>query len=349
MRLILDVIVGPDAPRSFVLSEPGDRIGSRDRPAEWIVGRQSDTDVRLANDLAVSRNHCALRFDGRSWRIRDLGSTHGTGRNGVRINHETELRDGDHVQIGVSVLRVQLQPINRPGSEFNQERPTVSDLGKFPAPAMPNPALLSSVTAPAVPTLTPVHAGTESSDFAGAEVTLGPLNDTQAGVLRSVREQPGTIYAVLDAARDARILNLLHDGDDRYQSLYDGKSAERMAAVAPYLVELPRRSLLLQELIRQGWGNAWGVYLTSTEPFETVRHHLRKFLTVEIEGKEKPVLFRFYDPRVLPTFLDACTPAERAEFQGPLATILAELPADAVDDAKIPIRIFRTMSMKRSG
>jgi hypothetical protein len=56
---------------------------------------------------------------------------------------------------------------------------------------------------------------------------------------------------------------------------------------------------------------------------EDVRHHLRHFLMVEIEGG-KPVYFRFYDPRVLRVYLPTCTDQERQQFFGPLANYLME-------------------------
>jgi len=66
------------------------------------------------------------------------------------------------------------------------------------------------------------------------------------------------------------------------------------------------------------------VYLTCDRPFAEVRKHLRRFLTVELEGSSKPVLFRFYDPRVLRVFLPTCTPKEVLEFFGPIKRYVLE-------------------------
>jgi hypothetical protein len=70
--------------------------------------------------------------------------------------------------------------------------------------------------------------------------------------------------------------------------------------------------------VHEGWGKSWGVYLTCEKPFEEVRKHLRHYLTVELEGEKKRVLFRFYDPRVLRVFLPTCTPEDASEFFGPI-------------------------------
>jgi hypothetical protein len=131
------------------------------------------------------------------------------------------------------------------------------------------------------------------------------------------------LFAVLDAARDPLVLARLLGCGERYQSLYEGPRADRLADVAPYLVALPVGTPFLETLVRDGWGKSWGIYLACERPFEELRHHLRRFLTVETEASKK-LLFRFYDPRVLRVFLPVCTPGEREEFFGPVTEFLME-------------------------
>jgi hypothetical protein len=142
-------------------------------------------------------------------------------------------------------------------------------------------------------------------------------------VLQTLRAQEGSLYAILDAARDPLILARLLDCDEVFQSLYEGTKGEELAAVAPYLVAFPRGSAFLETIVRHGWGNSWGVYLTCDEPFNEVRKHLRHFLMVQLEG-ETQVYFRFYDPRVLRVFLPTCTPQEMTQFFGPIRQWLLE-------------------------
>ncbi|MBI1791635.1 MAG: DUF4123 domain-containing protein [Acidobacteria bacterium] len=129
-------------------------------------------------------------------------------------------------------------------------------------------------------------------------------------VLRG-QEQP--LYALLDAARDPRVLELLRERDDEHQSLYEGEESEALAEAAPYLVRLPKRSRLLEALVKECWGKSWGVYLTSAAPFAEVRKHFRHFLMVKTEDG-KDYYFRFYDPRVLRVFLPVCTKEEVEQF-----------------------------------
>lgn len=79
----------------------------------------------------------------------------------------------------------------------------------------------------------------------------------------------------------------------------------------------------LTELVAEGWGGSWGVYLTCSQPFAEVRKHLRRFLLVNLpDGRQ--VYFRYYDPRVLRTYLPTCTPAELTHFFGPIKRCFAE-------------------------
>ena len=80
-------------------------------------------------------------------------------------------------------------------------------------------------------------------------------------------------------------------------------------------------------LIKVGWGKSWGVFLDAKVSFPEVRKHLRRFLTVEIEGGQK-VLFRFYDPRVMRVFIPSCTSEQRREFFGKIEHVFLESEED---------------------
>jgi hypothetical protein len=131
------------------------------------------------------------------------------------------------------------------------------------------------------------------------------------------------LYAILDPARNPRILALMILHQEESQSLYEGEEGAKMAQFAPYLVRLRNDSRLIEALVKEGWGKSWGVYLTSSGDFREVRHHLRHFLMVAMPNREQ-VYFRFYDPRVLRAFLPTFTPEETAQFFGPIRSYLVE-------------------------
>jgi pSer/pThr/pTyr-binding forkhead associated (FHA) protein len=71
---------------------------------EWLViGRGRSADLILA-DPTISRAHAAIGFDEEGFYLQDLGSTNGTGVNGVR-GPRVRLHDGDEVQLGKLRLR----------------------------------------------------------------------------------------------------------------------------------------------------------------------------------------------------------------------------------------------------
>ncbi len=89
----LRVTGGSDRGREFVLSD-----------AETSIGRGTTNGIILT-DLAVSRKHLVVLYDGKDYHLRDLGSGNGTVVNGELIEGVGQLRDGDVIEIGKTVLR----------------------------------------------------------------------------------------------------------------------------------------------------------------------------------------------------------------------------------------------------
>jgi len=131
------------------------------------------------------------------------------------------------------------------------------------------------------------------------------------------------LFAILDAARDIRILALLVTYKEECQSLYEGVEGAKLAQVAPYLVRLAPDSKLLEALVKEGWGHSWGVYFTCAGDFQEIRRHLRHFLQVKLPDGEQ-VYFRFYDPRVMRIFLPTCIPEEASQFFGAIKRYVME-------------------------
>ena len=147
--------------------------------------------------------------------------------------------------------------------------------------------------------------------------------EQQASVLQHFARQKLPVFALLDAARSPGVLETLRVHGEVFYSLYDGPEGETLDAVAPYLVQLHARSPLLEVLVREHWGESWGVFLWALTDLKTLRRQLRRFLMVQ-DASGKDMYFRFYDPRVLRVFLPTCTPEEANDFFGVIASILIE-------------------------
>ena len=96
-----------------------------------------------------------------------------------------------------------------------------------------------------------------------------------------------------------------------------------MATVAPYLVKLEPKEPFTDWLLNEGWGVHWGIFLRSPTVLRALLDHFRSFHTIELPD-QRTVLFRYYDPRVLRTFLPVCNAAELTTFFGPVQTFIVE-------------------------
>lgn len=85
--------------RQCIIALPGD--GHR-----ITLGRRSGNDVELGWDGKVSRVHAALERVGAAWTIDDEGlSSNGTYVNEQRLVSRRQLRDGDVLRLGTTVIR----------------------------------------------------------------------------------------------------------------------------------------------------------------------------------------------------------------------------------------------------
>lgn len=134
------------------------------------------------------------------------------------------------------------------------------------------------------------------------------------------------LFAVLDAAREERVVPFLRTAVDEYDSLYEGLRAETMEDAAPYIVHFGEDSRLLRRLVLTGWGSSWGTYMESPEPLRELRAHFRRILVVTREKDALPMYFRFYDPRVLRGFLPIATTRQIEVVFGPVERFFTEAP-----------------------
>jgi len=256
------------------------------------VGRGPDPDISVDTDPLLSELHFQFWWDESGCWIQDLQSARGTFLNGQKIS-QAAVRNGDKIVAGQTQFIVRVKR----GSGIPAVAPVSQPRGLVIEEQERHP----------------------TTGLARPEVQTTQARD----LLEILGTQPQPLFALLDAARDPKVLGILRNCDQQYQSLYEGDEGEELAEFAPYLVELPSRSALVQTLVREGWGKSWGIFLTSTSSFKEVRRHFRHFLFVQAEdGRE--LYFRFYDPRVLRVFLPTCTLQETSEFFGPVTGYLVE-------------------------
>lgn len=131
------------------------------------------------------------------------------------------------------------------------------------------------------------------------------------------------VYAVLDGASAPQLPQTIDtDGVDSV-CLIRGELDADLAQAAPYLIELAAESPFTAWVLSEGWGQHWGIFAVCEAGIRTLRQHFRSLLTV-YDPDGKPLFFRFYDPRVLRTYLPTCNAEELASFFGPVDRYLME-------------------------
>ena len=70
---------------------------------EIIIGRASECAISIDDEFTSSLHAKVYHAEGRYY-VEDLGSTNGTYVNGRRIHYPTELRGGDRIKIGRTVM-----------------------------------------------------------------------------------------------------------------------------------------------------------------------------------------------------------------------------------------------------
>jgi hypothetical protein len=149
--------------------------------------------------------------------------------------------------------------------------------------------------------------------------------ETTLAELEKLAER-GCVYVILDACDAPAVPEKARNlGETQAVSLYNGTAQEDYWAIAPYLC---RADASLLEWVRKSlWKDPWGIVAISTAGFDAVRAHFRRFLVVQSPEGEF-WYFRFYDPRVLPVFLESSNEDEVKEFFGPVQAYAVPSPEE---------------------
>ena len=321
--LILAVSFGPHRGRKAAL-HAGDTL---------CVGRSDLAGFSLPHDGQLSAKHFELTWDGRAARLRDLESIGGTRLNGEQKT-EGDVPHGAWIRAGATDFTVHVEAHTPPAPDDDDEPP--------PAPAAAAPGEEEPPFPAEPPDPEPDDGALFSDD---AEVRWNARQAAKAAHAERARQKAAAaaalpiltaaareapLHAVLDAARTPRILEILRESVEEHRSLYEGVQGEALDDVAPYLVRLSPGSRLLEQLVREGWGRRWGIYLLGELRQRDLRRHLRRFLMVEDDATRDRLYFRYYDPGVLRDLWPTCSRRQRDELVGPLRGYLVEGPRGEV-------------------
>jgi hypothetical protein len=132
------------------------------------------------------------------------------------------------------------------------------------------------------------------------------------------------VWMIVDPARDRTIFGLLLECFySSLSSLFALPLPPQLESVAPYLVPLDYDDKKTRKFLSNAWGNNWGVFLRCDTGQDRLRRHLRSFLSVR-DPRGKRLLFRYYDPRILRTYLPTCAKGELEYVFGPIECFWTE-------------------------
>jgi hypothetical protein len=131
------------------------------------------------------------------------------------------------------------------------------------------------------------------------------------------------LYCVLDGASVPELPARLYEMRPPHYCLFRGELAPDMAHVAPYVINLLPDAPFTDWVLSESFGKHWGIFAHCRYSIKEMRRHCRALVTVYTE-KGEPLLFRYYDPRVLRKFLPTCNAGELKMFFGKVETFFTE-------------------------
>ncbi len=129
-------------------------------------------------------------------------------------------------------------------------------------------------------------------------------------------------FILLDAARMDDNIDMAFELNKENLCLFNGKGQEHLKTVSPYLFKINSNLEFEKWITKIGWGNSWGVFLDTKILIADLYKHLCKLLVIKTDKGES--YFRFYDPRVLRSFLPTCDALNLADFFGPIEKFICE-------------------------
>ena len=166
-QVTLAIVEGRDAGQQFPLT------------GTMLIGRDPSADLVIA-DSEVSTRHASLLLVDGGAAVEDLDSTNGTFVNGQRVTGSQQLRAGDRIQLGATVLEV--QGASAPAATEPAPRATE------PAPSLPSRAERYRARAPPYPAAG--NSRKADTDAAAARLRRRPASGHRAGRRRPDRLRP---------------------------------------------------------------------------------------------------------------------------------------------------------------
>jgi hypothetical protein len=131
------------------------------------------------------------------------------------------------------------------------------------------------------------------------------------------------LYCVLDGGNVPDLPMKLYRSELPSFCLFRGDLEPDVVHLAPYVVGLLPGHALTDLILEESFGKNWGIFAHCRHSIGEMRKHFRSILSVHDE-KGKPLIFRFYDPRVFRKFVPTCTLDEAKALFGKVDAYFVE-------------------------
>jgi hypothetical protein len=131
------------------------------------------------------------------------------------------------------------------------------------------------------------------------------------------------LYAILDGASVPDLPQRLYETNTPNYCLFRGELPPDLVHSAPYVAVLLPGASFTDWVLSECSGKHWGIFAHCRFSIKEIRRHCRALVNV-VDEKGEPMIFRYYDPRVLRKFLPTCTPEETVDLFGKIETFFAE-------------------------
>ena len=153
--------------------------------------------------------------------------------------------------------------------------------------------------------------------------------------------RPETLFALIDGARVPKLWVMLRELEIEHVPLFRESPKEDIIQVTPFLARVDPAGLMPAWFTMQRPALETSMFLTAEAGLKDLLTHFRRYLLIR-DAAGKAVYFRFYDARVLPTFLEAATPAEARGFFGAVRRFFVWQPEAATKEKQV---VFRGWSL----
>jgi hypothetical protein len=130
-------------------------------------------------------------------------------------------------------------------------------------------------------------------------------------------------FVVVDGAAVPDLLPKIGAHRPQYARLLTNSEAPTLPRDAPHVIHLVPDDPFTRWVADEGWGNNWGVFALARVGLAAMRYHFQGLL--DPAGREgKPLLDRFFDPRVLRVCLREWPVGQKVKLFGPVLAYLME-------------------------